>query len=83
MATQLEHATDCRLERAIWNVWGFVRLNKDSLDSDRACKVIRKAFEDAAEEIHAEVREKDEQIHKLRSDLHAARAAIHELNKEE
>lgn len=73
---QLEHETDCRLERAIWNVWGFVRLNKDSLDSDRACKIIRRAFEDAAEELQAE-------IHKLKSDLHVARAAIRELNKEE
>lgn len=77
----LEHETDSRLERAIWNVWGYCRENKDSLDSDRACKMIRRAFEEAAESFHAEIREKNEQIRKLKADLHAARAAIQELNK--
>jgi hypothetical protein len=37
------------LQRHTWKIWGFVRDNKDSLDSERACEHIRAGFDAAVE----------------------------------
>ena len=43
--------TDVRLEQQIWEIWGYCRLNKDSLDSGRHCKIIREVVVTAVADV--------------------------------
>lgn len=45
---------DAMLTQRSWDIWEFVRLNKDSLNSDRSCRVIREGFDAATEEIRGQ-----------------------------
>lgn len=50
-AVQIRSALDISLERRIWALWGYVRDNQNSLDSERACKMIREGFNEAVCEV--------------------------------
>lgn len=39
------------IDQMTWKIWGYCRLNKESLDSSRHCKLIRQAIEEAMGEV--------------------------------
>lgn len=49
-----QSALDAKLTQRSWDIWEFVRANKDSLNSDRSCRVIREGFDAATEEIRGQ-----------------------------
>ena len=61
--------TDIILEQHTWDIWGYVRNNKMSLDSERACKMIRKGFDDAVAEVRAMLDDVSSQNDRLREEL--------------
>lgn len=64
-------------ERHSWNIWAYVRDNAHSLDSDRACKMIEAALNDAKSEALAAV----ESLAKTMAELRAANRRLIESNK--
>ena len=78
------------------NIWGFVRENADSLDSERACKLIRDGLDTAAfalvpvieglsakvDELNGELRSAKGSLAKARADIMALEAKLPQKKKE-
>lgn len=67
--------TSEHIDQAVWEIWKFVRVNKNSLNSGECCKRIRAFVEMRVEEISTErdvmarqLREANERIRRLKQE---------------
>lgn len=51
VVSQQREKTEYFIKHKTWNVWSYVRLNKDSLDSERACRMIQESLEAAVDNV--------------------------------
>lgn len=81
--------TGKRLQQHVWKIWGHVRENKNSLESDKACRVVTEIIEGAIAEVQerleqavSDKRELSAVITILRKDLRELRNELEELKTE-
>jgi len=67
-----------KLTKAIEDIWGYVRLNRGSLDSERACKIIREAVDIATDAVAGAMDDVIEQNTRLKKELKFARKQLKE-----
>ncbi len=70
------------LDQMVMEVWSYVRLNADSLDSERACKVIRAFLDKATEQLQAEAVRLDELRKKHSGTIRNLKKRVKELEAE-
>lgn len=79
MLTAKEKA-DLRVEAIlndhVRNIWGFVRDNASSLDSERACKIIRDGLDAAAFELVPVIEGLSAKVDDLNAELRSAKASL-------
>ena len=66
---------DAKLDARASEIWGFVRLNKDSLDSERCVKMIRQLVDQAVENVTEQCETLAGHNERLREMLKAKRKA--------
>lgn len=70
------------LDQMVMAAWGYVRLNADSLDSERACKMIRALVDKATEQLQGEVTRLEGLRKKHRETIRNLQKRVKELEAE-
>lgn len=67
------------LEKHSWDIWGYVRENRNSLDSGRASRIIRQGFQDAVSDVQKIVDEVVQKNEILKAEIRLLRKKVKEL----
>lgn len=71
-----------QVESAVWTLWGFVRNSKDSLDSERCCRMIQEIVNGAVESVTKRAEVLTAELDKTGQDLRDSRKEVKRLTKE-
>jgi chromosome segregation ATPase len=74
--------TSKQVESAVWTLWGFVRDNKDSLDSERCCRMIQEIVNGAVESVTKRAEALSVELDKTGQNLRDSRKEVKRLTKE-
>ena len=75
--------TDIALEQHTRDIWGYVRNHQNSLDSERACKMIRAGFNEAVADVRRQLDEVSSENDKLREERKDLMKQVRALKKEQ
>lgn len=82
LKTKQRVLTGKELEVRIWEVWSFVRENKGSLDSEKACKQIREIMEAAVADVASRIEQAYAATTKLQEENSELRKQLKEAKKQ-
>jgi hypothetical protein len=74
---------DIILEQHTWDIWGYVRNNQGSLDSELACRMIRRGFDDAVAEVCTMLDSVNRQNDRLRREAKELKKQLQSLTEVE
>jgi hypothetical protein len=69
------------IEHRVWTLWGYVRDNKNSLDSERACKMIRAGIDVAVGDNLTQMEKMSKAIEQLKTELDEVKQKLDEAKK--
>lgn len=70
------------IDEQTWKIWAYVRENRNSLDSERGCKMIRDGFELAIQRLKNDVTNSFRSENRAKEKLTECRKELNQLKKE-
>jgi len=74
--------THIQVESAIWKLWGFVRDNQNSLDSERCCKMIQEIVNGAVSAVSSRAVALAVELDSAKQELRDSHKEVKRLTKE-
>lgn len=71
-----------QVESATWKIWGFIRENRDSLDSERCCRMIQDLVNVAVSAVNNRAAILAVELDAIREELRDSRKEVKRLTKE-